>query len=191
MKEKLLERYRYINVEDDLWYDYIIENFKNNMDKRGIEVGAVEFDLYYRTAAFDAVVYDWELFMKSLGYNEEELIEFAIDHWSFRSKAWRGKFDLDYDIFIPDEDVIDSYSPYDDDLRTKVWRTILMEYDPEKIEEEVIETFEEASYDLLSKLEKEYDYLTSDEAVWQTLEANGLIDEEEINEEEEEEDENV
>jgi hypothetical protein len=55
------------------------------------------------------------------------------------------------------------------------WQTEL-EYELEDFEEDITEQWRTYMRDLYRKLEAEYDHLTSDEAVWDTIEANELIE---------------
>ena len=52
-----------------------------------------------------------------------------------------------------------------------------LEYEIDDFEKDVIEQFRSYMQDLYRKLEAEHNYLTSDEAVWETIVANELDDE--------------
>ena len=78
------------------------------------------------------------------------------------------------------EDFAERYTPYPwdtDDIRTKAWLALLNQYDSTKLEDEFEEAFKDHMIQLYKNLEKEHDYLTSDEVVWESLEANEMTDE--------------
>jgi hypothetical protein len=74
------------------------------------------------------------------------------------------------------------YCPYNDELRTAVWLTALDKYDENKISIEFEDKFKSHMRALYKELEAEYEHLTSDEVVLESLEANDRL-EEIINEE--------
>jgi len=45
VKEKVLEKFRFVNVESDDWYEFLIEDFKEKLNKIGIDFKNVYFSL--------------------------------------------------------------------------------------------------------------------------------------------------
>lgn len=199
-KDELIEQHREWNVEDDDWWDCTYANFKVSMTAIGIEVDKMYFSGFWSQgdgACFAGRVSDWDLFLRSLGYTDNVLIQHAIDHFSF-SVRHSGYYShenctvFNADLCTPDsaadEDFAERYGPYPwgtDDIRTKAWVALLNQYDSTKLEDEFEEAFKEHMRQLYKNLEEEYDYLTSDEVVWESLEANGMTTE--LNQPEEEE----
>lgn len=140
-------------------------------------------------ACFEGSVTDWDLFLRSLGYTDKVLIQHAMDHFSFsvtHSGHYYHENCTHFSTNMPnpdgesDEWFIERYGPYPwdaDDVRTKAWLALLNNYDSTKLEDEFEEAFKDHMRQLYEDLEEEYDYLTSDEAVWESLEANEMTDE--------------
>jgi len=182
-REELLKKYRYINVKHDDWYEPVYDWFQYELEKKGIEISDIYFDEY--DASFTGMVVDWDAFLASLGYTDSVLVDHAVNHWSFSVKARNvGDVDFDYYICMPDtrtdeEDFIHGFSPYTvDDFRSTAWFAVLDQYSHINFREVFIDAFKEYADTLHSKLMKEYEWLTSDEIVLETLKANDLIEEE-------------
>lgn len=181
ISEKLLNKYRYVNVEYD-WWDSIYEEFKNDMDNIGIEVKEMYFNGFYfqgNGACFEGYVRNWALFLKSLGYDNKLLIEHASDNWTF-SATHTGYYyhenciRFTSDLPLPDgldmDEFIEEFSSYPkDNLRSQSWYVILNQFDSNKLEKEFIEAFKDHMRTLYERLKEEYEYLVSDEAVAKTI----------------------
>lgn len=191
-KDELIEKHRYWNVEDIDWWDSTYDCFKERMTAIGISVDKMYFSGFCSQgdgACFEGSVSDWDLFLRSLGYTDKVLIQHAMDHFRFSVKQ-SGRYyhenctSFSTDLCTPDteteEDFIERYGPYPwdaDDARTKAWLALLNQYDSTKLEDEFEEAFKDHMWQLYKDLEKEYDFLTSDEVVWESLEANEMTDE--------------
>lgn len=64
-----------------------------------------------------------------------------------------------------------------EELRDAVLLAALNKYNHVSLEEQFAEAFRDHMRDLYRQLEEDYDYLTSDEAVLESLEANDMLDE--------------
>lgn len=191
-KDELIEKHRYWNVEHIEWWGSTYDDFKERMKTIGIEVDRMYFSGFWSQgdgACFEGSVTDWDLFLRSLGYTDKVLIQHAMDHFSF-SVEHSGHYchenctSFSADLCTPDsaadEDFAERYGPllWDaDDVRTKAWLALLNKYDSIELEDEFEEAFKDHMRQLYKNLEAEYDYLTSDEAVWESLEANEMTDE--------------
>lgn len=190
-QQKILSKHRYILTEHD-WWDCVYDDFKTDMAVIGIEVERMFFSGFSSQgdgACFEGKVEDWSLFLPSVGRDCPALIKLATDAWYFSVKH-RGHYyhenctDFDVDMRHPtgnlDEDFWFGngvYVPYPSEIQTAAWVAILRQYNYEYMEEEFTEIFKQHMRSLYRRLEVEYDNLTSDECVLETLEANDLLDE--------------
>ena len=187
-KDELIEKHRYWNVEDIDWWDSTYStysDFKERMSAIGIKVDK----MYFSGFCFEGHVDDWGLFLPTVGITNDVLVAFIRYHWSFRVEHDGPYYHENCTFFhtdMPnpdgesDEWFIERYGiyPWDaDDIRSKAWLAVLRGYDFSSTEETFRDAFKDHMRQLYKDLEKEYDYLTSDEAVWETLEANGMTDE--------------
>lgn len=186
-KKALIERYRDIHMDHD-WSDGVEENFKHEMSKIGIRVDEIYFRGFWSQgdgACFAGRVYSWLSFLPNIGYDNPVLIQYARDtamvettrtgryaHENSVHFEWGGLTDPKYE---DEEYFLANYSPYEaDDFRSIAWLNLLKQVDFEALVKDVEEAFKDHMRQLYKDLEKEYDYLTSDEAVWEAIEANGL-----------------
>ena len=197
-KQELINKFRDINVDNDWWYDHVYEDFVESMTAYGIEVDRMFFNGFWSQgdgACFEGSVNDWGLFLDSCGYTEAEhsaLHKLARQRrlypfgWSF-SVSHRGHYyheectyfhvDMPNPDYYGREEFIENYTPYDwkiDDIRTLAWYEILTGYDYDGLERDFTEYFKSHMRDLYRNLWAEYEYLVSDEAVWDAIEANEL-----------------
>ena len=188
-QQALIDRYRDINTDHE-WWECTYECFKERMEAIGIEVDQMYFSGFWSQgdgACFEGQVSNWGLFLKSLGITNGVLVEFARDHWAFSVKH-RGHYYHEnctvFDADMPnpdgedDEWFIEQYSPYKvDDFRSVAWLAVLKEFDFSSMEKTFRDAFKDHMRQLYKDLEAEYDDLTSDEAVWDSIVANELDDE--------------
>ena len=111
-REKVIENYRFINVEDTFWYDWIKEDFI----RLGLEIQ--EFDLGRRN-----------------------YIKIYIDNFKHTSESILQEFGDSVGVKQTAKNYLDEYE-------------------------------KEYSEDILSYIRLNYDWETSDEAIYQTIEAN-------------------
>lgn len=185
-----LEKHRDINVYED-WSDHIQDDFKNTMAARGIYVNAVYFSGFWSQgdgACFEGNVRDWELFLKSLGYTCPALIShanitfrFASEHGGHyshhKSVIYESDLTLPHDYRDRGEFCWKFNADPTDSLHETVWYALLSEHYSEDLEKEFKECFESEMQSLYATLNDEYDYLTSDAAVLEALEANDMLEE--------------
>lgn len=190
LRDKILDEHRHWNVDHIEWWEGVYDQFKHDMDEIGIEVERMYFSGFWSQgdgACFQGRVFDWELFLQSLGYSEPALIAHAVKHFKFEV-AHSGHYyhenctSFGSEIPLPrhdeDEDFIDDYSPHErGSLQEAVWMALLNNtYLEESFSNEFTEAFKDHMRDLYKRLEEEYDYLTSDEAILDSLEANDQLE---------------
>lgn len=190
LKDKILEANHDYNTHHDWWegtYDCFVEDMKNI----GIEVHRMYFSGFSSQgdgACFDGRISDWKLFLKSVGHNEPALITHAEDTFVFAVQQ-RGHYyhenctSFEVDLPLPESDTdewfLEHFSPYQDDrhsIREAVWMAIINKYEHGLLENEFIEVFKDHMRDLYKRLEDEHDYLTSDEAILDSLEADDQLE---------------
>lgn len=190
-KSLILHNHRHWNVEHIDWWDSVYDMFKEDMDKIGIEVDRMYFSGFWSQgdgACFEGRVGEWGEFMRSLGYDDPALIKHAAEAFTFAVQH-RGHYyhenctSFEADLALPDSDAdqwfLEHFSPYQDDrhgLREAVWMAVINKYDRDALEREFTEAFKNHMRDLYKRLEEEYDYLTSDDAVLEALEANDMLE---------------
>lgn len=186
-KDELIDKYRDINTDSE-WWDCTYSDFKERMTAIGIDVDEMYFSGFWSQgdgACFEGSVSDWGLFLQSLGYDNPILLQHAADHWSFSVKHSGHYYHENCTSFsgelpMPDgydtEEFIDYFSPYTEDFRSQAWVAVISGFTA-NFEDEFRDAFKDHMRQLYKDLEAEYDYLTSDEAVWESLEANEMTDE--------------
>jgi hypothetical protein len=198
-KDELIEKYRYWNVEDFDWWDCTYDDFKVSMTAVGIRVDRMYFSGFCSQgdgACFEGHVEDWGLFLQSLGYDSPALLALADTGWRF-SVTHSGHYyhqnctsftvcmnTLDCNDAIDNKEFAEVFSPYKSDLQTAAWMAVIAAYSRDTLVEQFTEAFKGHMRELYKDLEAEHDYLTSDEVVWESLEANDMTDE--LNQPEEE-----
>ena len=188
-RTELIEKHRDINVHDD-WFDSVYVAFADDMRLKGIRVDRMYFSGFSSQgdgACFEGRVDDWAVFLPTVGVTCPAVIALAKEHWTLTVEH-RGRYchehSTHFDIYMPnpgdDDSFAERYTPYPwdaDDIRTKAWLALLQQVDYSKLEEDMQEAFRGHMRDLYKRLEDEYDHLTSDEVVWEAIEANGLHEE--------------
>jgi hypothetical protein len=187
MNPALIEKHRDINT-DEGWWESTYDSFTEDMALIGIRVDKMYFSGFWSQgdgACFEGCVEDWELFLKTLGHIDPTLIAHAKEAWRFSTNHRSGNYyhaystSFDGDLAMPDgysDDLfICYYSPYpEDDFRSQAWLAIITQYANTDFEEEFTNTFRDHMNALYKRLGEEYDYLTSDEVVWESIVANEL-----------------
>jgi len=135
-REKVIENYRFINVEDTFWYDWIKEDFI----RLGLEIQA--FDL-----------------------GRGNYVKIYIDNFKDTSESILQEFGDSVGVKQTAKNYLDEYE--------KIQANFKEDEDIERELEILDEEYEkEYSEDILSYIRLNYDWETSDEAIYQTIEAN-------------------
>ncbi|MEM3335451.1 MAG: hypothetical protein QXY47_05415 [Thermoplasmata archaeon] len=168
VKEKVLEKYRDINVNYDGWHDFIIDDWKRKIENLGYENVKIYYSGFYSQgdgACFVATVNieKWikkhkagRRFRKLLnevraGYYAYIGIKHNLSSWL--KSRYRYNFSTSTDVVF--------YG--DSELSEKAYKQL------EEMVELIKEEREELGNEIYRDLEKEYNYLTSDEAIIETL----------------------
>jgi len=191
-RDEVLDKHRLWNVEHTEWWGVVYDDFKHDMSAIGIEVDRMYFSGFSSQgdgACFDGRVFSWEDFLKSMGYEDPALIGLAEQSWLFRVQH-RGHYYHENcttfysDMASPDDysesemdEFVYAHSPYNTDIQNAAFVAILQGYDYGSLEDEFTEAFKGHMRDLYSRLEIEYDDLTSDESVLASLDANDMLTE--------------
>jgi hypothetical protein len=191
-RDEILDKHRHRNVDHFEWWDVVCDDFKADMGAIGIEVERMYFSGFSSQgdgACFEGRVYDWPKFLESIGYSCPALIWLAGNSWGF-SVAHRGHYchencvQFSSDMASPEhysesemDEFVYAHSPYNTDIQNAAFVAILQGYDYGSLEAEFTEAFKGHMRDLYSRLEIEYDALTSDEYVLASLDANDMLTE--------------
>jgi hypothetical protein len=166
VKEEAIEKNRYINVDFDDWYDFTFHDWKEKLEKIGFCNAEIHFSGFSSQgdgACFDNDAYhmDLDLLLKNVDLTDEE-----------REKIYNLKGDFELTIerigfhyCHENTRVINLEQFYIEDEESK---NLLYHF------ENLLEDLRESlCIQIYEDLEKEYNYLTSDDAVYETLQANG------------------
>jgi len=180
-KSRILDKYRYINVEYNDWWQPIFEVFREDMEKIGIEV---EDDFSYEDgmAAFSGYVSDWEKFLSHLKYDDEWLMEIFCQNATFKveidalARYHMSVEEVDLPLPESDEEFLYFYGT-GNELRDAAMIAALSRYDKREMVEDFLSEFRYRARELKRMLDEEYDWLTSDEAVLNALKDLDMLDE--------------
>ncbi len=183
MNIDLIEKHRDINTDYD-WWDCTYDHFAEDMRIKHIEVDKMLFSGFWSQgdgASFTGHITNSKAFMETHDLTETY-------PWVTKLLAAGGDFDLRIErtshhyvhentvsAYIASADMFCNLLDSDEfrDLITTQWdKNLDKEYD--QLESHVTEIIRDYCVDLYHRLEKEYDYLTSDEAVWDAIVANDL-----------------
>jgi hypothetical protein len=179
LKDELIEKYRSINVDYE-WWDHIYDDNKIEMETKGISVTDMFFSGFYSQgdgACFIGRI-DMAQFLK---VHQLEQKYMAATFFAGQGELWanldQGNSRYYHEQTVSASLVVDSYNNYEEDsTRYQVYETMQKVLDDEwkDLEDDVNNICRGYMQDLYRKLRDEHEYLTSDEAVWETIEANEL-----------------
>ena len=186
-RERLLERHRYINVNHDDWYTHVYEFFKADMREVGIEVWRTYFTGFCSQgdgACFEGTLDNALTYLDHHHKDQYPMIRKLLGHGGglYVRCEHRGSYYHRYCTeFWVDADTLTGIVDQPTEFHTTIVEQWQSDLDSEMsdFEKDVIEQWRTYMQDLYRKLEEEYDYQTSDEAVWETIEANELDEDEE------------
>lgn len=182
-KQALIEQYRDFNVEHVEWWDCVYDDFKEDMEKVGIEVDDMSFSGFWSQgdgASFTG-------YMRPKPFFEHHKLADSFP-WIAKLIEMGGDFTLRIERtshhYVHENTVSAELSFADmfthvlprDDLRSAIaeqWDNLL-EVEYSTICDTVTDIVRGYCRDLYRRLEETYDYLTSDEAVWEAIVANEL-----------------
>jgi hypothetical protein len=183
----ILDKHRDINTDYN-WWDFTFDNFKADMEAKGVEVDQMYFSGFWCQgdgACFTGRIRNWAVFEE---HHKLGLLPMHIEHladWGAASVGTSGNYShsgtmkLTYEVPWPDSPddhyFIESFCPYDDELRIAVYMSEFCKLDYVSFEERVLEACRDHADQLYKELEEEHEHLTSDEAVLETLDANDML----------------
>jgi hypothetical protein len=182
--EEVIEKYRDINVEHE-WWEFVYEDFTERMNQVGIHVSNMMFSGFWSQgdgACFEGWVDDPDLFMLKHDLDGHYPYTYkSIEHNGCltvsSSHAHRHCHENSVTISV-ETDTFDCLLGYDTD--TEIQQAVIDVLDQKlsdefpDFEQSCTEIFRDYMCELYASLHKEYDYLTSDEAVIEAIEANEL-----------------
>lgn len=179
VKDELIEKYCDINVDHE-WWDCTYEEFKIEMETKGITVNDMNFTGFYSQgdgASFTGRI-DMIQFLKVHELEQEYM---AATFFAGQGELWvditRGSSHYYHEHSVNFNLETDTYNNYEDDsVRYEVYETMneVLDTEVRDLETEVTDICRGYMQDLYSKLRDEYEALTSREAIWDTIIANEL-----------------
>ena len=180
LQKEVLDKYRYIEVENDFWYGPIQDFFAEKALECGIEIDSISFDLYYRQASFNGKMIDAEKFFSALN---------ASAIMGERGKAECGNRERRLCLFALNEYHVtfEQSSRTDCQVAYFNWENPSVNYGKGKryydfaeavlsrLEYAIDDKAQDLAGELLRMLEQEYEYLTSDEVVREFIDSNDMI----------------
>jgi hypothetical protein len=189
-RDEILDKHRHFNTEHLEWWDAVYDDFKHDMLAVGIEVERMYFSGFSSQgdgACFDARVYSWRDFLPTIYRADPALISLAAQAWTFRVQHRGHYYHENCTSFYSDmacpsnycyselDEFVHAYSPYNTEIQDAVFLTNLQGYDYDTLNNEFEEEFKSHMRALYNRLEVEYDALTSDESVLESLDATDML----------------
>ena len=188
-QKEVIERFREINVEDEFWYEYILDEFKENLRGFGWECDDVCFNFGYSQhdyARFDAKLTDYKAFISGIELTEKEkraaiyMFENDFIKLAYESDGFRCASGLNFEAVNPHADHVKGHLDpktlfFIADKRCK--QAEAYDFCQEVINKIYLyaEDFgNNVCRKLLKDLEAEYEYQTSDCAVHDMIIFNGF-----------------
>ena len=176
----LIEKHREINLNYE-WWDDVYEMWAEKLIEKGIEPKDFAFSGFWSQgdgASFLGHINLLEFLKAHNLTTEYPAATFFADDITASLFKISSRYCHEHTVDISLDYIC--YNGYDEaDLRYEVYETMKEELDDEwpDLEQTLIDTCRGYMRALYSDLQKEYEYLTSDEAVYETLEANDLLTE--------------
>jgi hypothetical protein len=182
-KAQLIEKYRYFNVECGAWWDSTYDQFGERMLEQGILVTDIHFSGFYTQgdgACFEGFIKDTKKFLEvNFKPDEYPMIRNLLEHGGdvkFRCQHSGHYYHENSTAFDIDNDLFAYVLPTTTDFHEQIvaaWDEAL-NHEMEEFTKDSKEIFRRHMRELYRELEQDYDYLTSDEAVWEAIESNEL-----------------
>lgn len=177
-RERILHKYRDINVDYSFWDEYLIADFKEEMSDIGFEVYDVHWTGFWMQgsgASFSGCVDDFQRFSAAVG------VELTMTE-----NAYFKVYERHTHCMYSDDDLFFADPKYEHPLKQAAWLQACKQATAswEEFTERALKLCNDKAYDFYRRLEAEYEYQTSDEQVLETLYDNEHILEDELNEHE-------
>jgi hypothetical protein len=168
-KQNAIEKFHDINTNYE-WYDYIVDEFKSNKDF--FDITNVYFSGF--SSQGDGAMFEYEGINKD--FVNTIIDSLSLPNWKKnilkhcayvsgngkQSGHYYHENSCNHNIYVESDNGAQNYTNIE---------SLIDSIAPE-IEDAIIEKYKELAKDLYRNLEKEYDYLTSEEAIKETIEAN-------------------
>ncbi|MDM0116876.1 hypothetical protein QTI66_32640 [Variovorax sp. J22R133] len=175
-QDKLLEKYRNIEVEHFEWWEHLYEDFKVDCADIGIGVNDIRFSGFWSQgdgASFTGRIDNWRLFLNHVGETDLLLAAMASGDgdwpgWTFKIERrasghnYCHEHSVDANFDLDPCNVIDAEK---DPVRHHAFQQLLERIEYRVLEEQYIEACRALMRELYHDLEEEHDYLTSDDKV--------------------------
>lgn len=178
-QKELIEKYRDINTDHN-WWDHVYQAKVEELVEKGIEADDFAFSGFWSQgdgASFCGRI-NLATFLKAHDLEQKypATTFFALqDEVSAKlhRQGTRYSHENTVDVYFYD-DIRNTFD--EEDLRDVVYETMSKQYleDEEDLDDDVINICRGYMRELYRELETEYEYLTSDQVVWETIEANEL-----------------
>lgn len=176
LKEKVLKKNSGINVDFYQWYGCVVEEWQEKLEKFGFVNPDISFSGFWNQG-------DGASFTSENIYVDAFLSYFGDEIFSRREIDFINRLMKDYDLFsfavkrknfhyCHEKTVSVTSDEYLYHFSGKKRLFNFLENSFTKIENLIAEKVEEFSRKIYRELEKEYDYLTSEEAIIETISAN-------------------
>jgi len=188
----LLEKYRYINVEFDHWWECSESDFKEDMKQVGVHVERIYFSGFSSQgdgACFEGRLDNALTYLDQHHKDQHPMIRKLLEnggevyvHCDHTGRYYHENCTR----FWADCDTLTGMLPQPTEFHEAIvdqWQELLVK-EMDDFETAVTEQWRTYMRELYRKLEAEHEYHTSDEAVWETITANELdTDAEDLDEE--------
>lgn len=176
-KEKLIDNFRDINVYHEDWYDGVYEWFIEHCAERGIDVDVkgITWTGFWSQgdgAAFEGTVVDSKKLLGDWYVDYPIFNKYAEELNGYIRMSWRTGNNNNVKLNDIDVEHIGHYLD-DDHPFVEVWQEQL-DKEVDLINELVGDEVTDLCGLLYDSLRDEYEHLTSDEAVWESIVANEL-----------------
>lgn len=177
LKEKVLHKHYDFNVCFEDWHDFILKDWKEKLENFGFyqpEINYSGFCCQGDGASFTCYRIDLPVFLENFGdeidLTEKQknlLLALMKDYevFGFDVKRRDHHYYHQYTVFVDSEDCLYNFSGY-----TRLYN--FLQNAMENIEKVIAEKVIEFSCKIYRELKKEYDYLTTEEAILESLRAN-------------------
>ena len=168
-KAKVLDKFRYTNVEAFEWYDLAYEEWKESLrEKMGIDKAEIRFSGFYSQG--DGASFTGQI--------DEEWIKKFVRERKDRFPTLAADFDSDDPkVEIAEAQVTRGSGHYVHERTCRVSLDLRVPVgfpadETDRLESDLEEIRLDLSREIYRDLEREHDYLTGDEAIIETIEAN-------------------
>lgn len=190
-RQRAIENHRYINVDDSYWHEDLIGTngdpdkapmgerafFAQDGEKKGFDIRRIYFSGFYSQgdgASFEAVTtYEDYILKNRLGRKYRTLLNHVRGGESVTITT-SGPYSHANTMHISSLYSEWTFSPLSDTDRAYE-AAERADYQAETIRDYILEDARDLANDFYQRLEEEYEYLTSDEAVIEMLEANEFL----------------